>query len=171
MSALRCAALVVGLAWLAGPAPADDKKAENKLPADVLAVLDKAEAIELYSLDPADRGEKEIKDDKKAFHGWKVLGQTTLKGDARKAALEAVLKGVKDSDGSAARCFIPRHGIRAVAGDKTADLVICFQCLQIQTFLGDQRGGALTTAGPQPALDKILKDAGVPLPAPADGKP
>jgi hypothetical protein len=165
MRAHRWIALLLGAVLTAPPAGGDEKKPENKLPDAVQAVLDKADSIDLLSLDPSDRREKQVNFVQAEFHGWTVLGQTTLKGDDRKAILEAIARGIKESDGSVAPCFIPRHGVRATADGKTVDLVICFQCLQIQAFLGDQRsGGALTTRGPLPAFDKALKDAKVPLP-------
>ena len=51
------------------------------------------------------------------------------------------------------------------AGDKTIDLVICFACYQTKVFTGDKLSGDyLTTDSPQPALNRVLKDANVPLP-------
>ncbi len=132
---------------------------DNKLPADVQAILDKADTIELLSLEPA-KG-MEVKD---GFHGYKILGKTTVKGaDARKV-VAAIHKGIKDSDGTAAACFMPRHGIRAKVDDKTVDLVICYQCLSMTSYLGDKEGVALTTDAPGTLLNTILKDAKVPLP-------
>lgn len=108
------------------------------LPKDVVNAFDKADGFELYSLDPA-AGVGE------GFHGWLVLGKTTLKGDAAKTVRAAVEKGRKDSDGRQAKCFIPRHGIRV--GD--LDLVICFECLSARVYRGDKNiGGFLTTGGP-----------------------
>ena len=84
---------------------------------------------------------------------------------ARKTLLAALEKGAKDNDGTVARCFDPRHGIRVKAGDKTIDLVICFACYQTKVFTGDKLSGDyLTTDSPQPALNRVLKDANVPLP-------
>jgi hypothetical protein len=146
---LACAALPAG--------------AKEMLPDAARAALTKADQLELYSLDPSKEDDK----DKDAFHGYKVLGKTTVKADdARKALADAVLKGVADSDGAIAKCFDPRHGVRAVYDGKTYDLVICFQCSQIHTYGADNDPVTTgTTGGPEPALDKLLKDAGVPLAA------
>ena len=134
---------------------------ENKLPDAVKAVLDGAEKFELYSLDP-DRMNRPTDG---GFHGWKVLGKTEVKDKAtRQKLIAALLRGIAENDGTVAGCFNPRHGIRAVKGDQTADLVICFQCYSLGTYLGKQEGGALTTASPQPVFNKVLKDANVPLP-------
>jgi hypothetical protein len=133
--------------------------AGGKLPDDASAILDKATEIELYSLDP----ERLIEKPKNHFHGWKVLGKTTLKQDDRARALEAIRKGIADSDGKVAGCFNPRHGIRAKHDSKTVDLVLCFECLSLQVHGPGKQSSVLTTASPQPVLDKLLKDAGVKL--------
>src|SRR5262245_16210456 len=114
---------------LASPLLAQEKK---ELPAAVKEILEKAEQIELLSLDP--KAKKENTEN--AFHSWKVLGKTTIKEkEDRTKVLNAVHKGIADNKGLAALCFIPRHGLRASHGGKTAELIICFECLQIQVFL------------------------------------
>jgi hypothetical protein len=139
--------LTLGAVLLARP---DD----NKLPEAVTAILDKAEQIELLSLDP---------------DGRKVLGSTTIKdAETRKKVLAALYKGIKDSDGKYAKCFEPRHAIRAIVDGKAVDLVICFECLQIK-IVSPIEGRVLTTATPQATFDKVLTDAKVPLP-PKGGK-
>jgi hypothetical protein len=147
--------LAVALAGAAGSSGAE-------IPADARAALEKAAEWELYSLDPS-RFKDPPKDN---FHGWKVLGMTTVKdADTRKALLAALDKGARDNDGTVAACFNPRHGIRVKAGDKTIDLVICFECFSASVFTGAERSGSfLTTASPQPALDRVLTAARVPLP-------
>ena len=138
------------------------RSAGAEIPRDTRAALEKAAEWELYSLDP--EHQKDPPQD--GVHGWRVLGKTTIKdADTRKTLLAALEKGAKDNDGTVARCFDPRHGIRVKDGDKTIDLVICFECFQVKTFTGDKLGtGFLTTGSPQPALDKVLTDAKVPLP-------
>jgi hypothetical protein len=137
------------------------RAAGNDLPKDVRAVLDKADRFELLSLDPTRQKEKP-KDD---FHGWKVLGKTEVKdAAARKNVVAALYKGIADSDGSVAACFNPRHGIRATHDGKTVELVICYECLSMQAFLGETRSSALTTRSPQKTFDEVLRAAKVPLP-------
>ena len=137
------------------------RAAGNDLPKDVRAVLDNADRFELLSLDPTRQKEKP-KDD---FHGWKVLGKTEVKdAPTRKKVVAALYKGVADSDGTVAACFNPRHGIRATHDGKTVELVICYECLSMQCFLGETRSGALTTRSPQKTFDQVLTAAKVPLP-------
>jgi hypothetical protein len=141
---------------------ANDK--ENKIPDDLRAMLEKADQLELLSLDPDETKEKP----KDAFHGWRVLGQTTVKdAETRKKLVAALQKGVAENDGTVARCFNPRHGIRVTRDGKTADFVICFECYQVKAFAGDKPHQFLVTRSPQPAFDQVLMDAKVPLPEPA----
>jgi hypothetical protein len=140
----------------------EDKK-DNRLPDKAKAVLDKADQIVLFSLEPDDR--KKVKD---GFHGWMVLGQTTVKdADVRSQILTALYQGIAKSDGNGAKCFDPRHGIRATADGKRVDLVICFECNWVYVYYDNDENRqhvAVTTREPQVVLDKTLKNAGVPLP-------
>lgn len=133
------------------------------LPADTRKLLDKADTVELLSLDPTPLGDKEKV--KQSFHGYKVLGKVDLTKKADKEKLlKAFYKGIDDSDGSVAGCFIPRHGIRAKVDGKTIEIVVCFQCHSMQVYIGDKRTSVLTDRSPAATFNKILKDAKVPLP-------
>ncbi len=161
---LRPFRLVLAAALLCLPLAArsqekDDQLPGKKLPDKAKTVLDKAETIEVYSLDPGDNN------DPKGFHGWKVLGKTAVKDAAKRTELLGALEqGLAESQGGA-KCFIPRHGVRATYDGQTVDLVICFECSWVYVYYGDKDGPHLTTSkSPQPAFDKVLKDAGVPLP-------
>lgn len=133
----------------------------DAIPPAALAALEKAAQFELYSLEPSDRENK----DGERFHGWKVLGKATVKDkDARQRVIASLKKGAEENDGVVANCFEPRHGIQVTHDGKTISLVICFQCLSAQMFVDGKRdGGYLTTGSPQPVLDKVLKDASIPL--------
>jgi hypothetical protein len=131
------------------------------------AILDKAKQLELYSLEP-DEKEAAVNPNG-GFHGWKILGMTVVKdaGD-RKKLLGAFYKGLKDSKGDMAKCFNPRHGIRAAAGGKSVDAVICFECLQVIYFVDGKQTRDTLTETPQRVFDEVLKKAKVPLaPGPA----
>jgi hypothetical protein len=127
------------------------------------AILDKAEQLELYSLEP-DEKEAAVNPDG-GFHGWKILGRTTIKdAGARKQLLTAFYKGLMDSKGDIAKCFNPRHGISATAGGKSVDAVICFECLQVVYFVGNTQTKDTLTESPQRVFDEVLKKAKVKLP-------
>jgi hypothetical protein len=168
----RIALPVVVFALLTGPVVFSPARTEGKedlpgrpIPADVRDALEKAEQMELYSLDPdVDRK------DEQGFHGWKVLGKVELtKADVKGRVVRAVIKGMEEP-ASPAKCFEPRHGIRLVGKGKTTDLVICFACSQTYVYrAGPDRVTLFTSKAPQTVLDKVLTDAKVPLPKP--GKP
>jgi len=148
---------------LLGAALAAWTPADNDLPKAVREAFEKATEFDLYSLDP-DRGEGNQKG-ADAFHGWKVLGKTTVKGADVAVVRDAIEKGRKDSDGAVAACFQPRHGLRFTHGKKTYDFVLCFECLSAQIYEGEtQVGRFLTTSSPLKLLNKVLSDAKVPLP-------
>ncbi len=134
----------------------------NEIPDDLQAILEQAGQFELLSLSPILPKDEIPKD---AFHEWEMLGKTTVKNaETRKKLIAAFKKGVEENEGIAASCFTPRHGIRVIHGGKTADFVICFECLQVHAYVGDQREkGFLITASPQAVFDSVLKEAKVPL--------
>lgn len=137
----------------------------KRLPKEAKAVLDAAEKLELYSLDPAGGM---LPKDAPGFHGWKVLGKTEVKeADALKKVRAALHKGVAQAQGVAG-CFRPRHGVRATVKSETVDLVICFECSNLQVFAGDKVQPVWTSASPQKTLDGFLRDAKVPLPRQKD---
>ncbi len=73
-------------------------------------------------------------------------------------------KGVEEG-GVAARCFIPRHGIRVTHDGKTYDLLICFQCHHVYIYADNSDKPQTMTISdlPQKAFNKILTDAKVKL--------
>ena len=106
-----------------------DAKIYNKIPDDLQTMLEKAEQFELLSISPYPPKEKPAD----AFHGWEVLGKTTVKdAEVRKKLVAAFKKGVEANAGITADCFSPRHGIRVTRDGKTADFVICFECRRLR---------------------------------------
>ena len=147
------AAFTAALTLAAGPAPDEDK-----LPDAARTALEKADQIDVLSLDPtADETDKD------AFHKYKVLGRATVKDtDARKDIAAAVEKGVAEG-GPVARCFEPRHGLHVVYNDTTYDFLICYQCSRIRIFRGTPEPETVATSGAsKAALDKALKSADAP---------
>jgi hypothetical protein len=139
------------------------------LPEKAAAILEKAERIELYSLEP-EPDPKVTKDPKTThFRGWMVLGKTVVKqAAARKSVTDAIDLSV--GRGQVAKCFEPRHGVRATDGDKTVDLVICFRCGQVYCYYDPKKDEYTQISihkGMQPSFDEILKTAGIPLATPA----
>jgi hypothetical protein len=92
-----------------------------------------------------------------------VLGKTMVKADTRKQLVETFLKGMEGKI-DPAKCFDPRHGIRATHGGKTVELVICFHCSQFILYVGSAEKGPLllVNKSPEASFDKVLKDADIP---------
>jgi hypothetical protein len=151
-----------------GPLKPNQLTPTNRIPDAVLKALDTADSFTLYSLEPGrgDRPKEKADAGKEFFHDYEVLGKTEVKAaEDRKKVLDALKQGAEDNGGTAAGCFIPRHGIRVASGKDTIDLVICFQCLSVSVYVNDKSAkGFLTTGDPQPAFDAVLKAAGVKLP-------
>jgi hypothetical protein len=149
--------LVIGLVCLGCSKVKDSKSDVVAGPLNDDALWEKTDEFELYSLNP----ETQLKADE-GFHGWQVLAVTLVKEKKdRMELLEAMRSGVKENEGMVADCFNPHHGIRLRNGAVTTDLVICFQCLQVQVFKdGKRQGGFLTSKGPEKTFHRVLKAAG-----------
>jgi hypothetical protein len=141
-------------------ATAGDKEL-RKIPGDARYILERADSFELLSLEP-----ERVKDAKETFQGWKVLGKKVIdKAEMRKKLVDEFERGVAEYTGGAAKCFNPRHGIRVKHDGKSADFVICFECDRVLVYAGgkDERL-FLVSQTPGILFNKVLKEAGVPLP-------
>jgi len=93
------------------------------------AVLAGADSLVLYRLEPEGA---ELGPD--VFHGFRIAGRTPVSAASRGAVAAVVDRMVRESTGTVARCFEPRHGVSARKGDATVDLVICFECYQMYVY-------------------------------------
>lgn len=120
-----------------------EKAPTNKLPDEAHAILEKADKYVLYSL----RAEKPKAGDE-TLHDWPIIRKTTVKSAAvRKELLGELDKLVAQGGGS--RCFYPRHAIRASHDGKVVDLLICFECNNIEVYLGDAKPVLVEMGGNQ----------------------
>jgi hypothetical protein len=129
------------------------------IPGVAAKVMRDATSFELLSLDP-ERGR-----DNADFHRFKVLGRTMV-SDAltRKRLYNALQSGARWNLPFPAMCFNPRHGLRVTTGGNTVDLVICFECSQVQVWQGNSHVTTFIVGqSPEPVFDQALRDAGVPL--------
>jgi hypothetical protein len=133
---------------------------DKKLPDQAKAVLDNPSLVTLYSLEPLEKPGKD-----NAFQGWKVLGKTTVKEvEARKKLLSALEKSIAEPGRGGAKCFDPRHAIRATQEGKTVDLVICFECGWVYVYVdGKDVAHVEMDTVAQPLFDQVLRNAEVPL--------
>lgn len=145
---------------------------QNGLSADTRKVLETGDRFILLSLEPTHPGlrSESAPPPKETFHDYAVLGKTEiLNPKDRTELLGALYQGIAESRGLIAACFNPRHGISAKLGDESVDLVICFECLSIQTYVGSSNGvlnraaNVFTANSPQPTFDRALKTARLPI--------
>jgi len=126
----------------------------QKLPPRTVAVLEQADQFELLALSPTS-----TKSDQ-SFHGYAVLGAAKIsQTDTRRRLVSALRQSMRESDGTLAACFHPRHGIRATRNGKQVDLVICFECLSFELY-GDSEETFLITSKPRTLFDEVLKSSG-----------
>lgn len=137
---------------------------------DFAALLDKADQIELLSLDPTGGGFGPPKPDKakpgEEFHQYKILGSTVVKdAAARQKLVSSFKKAIEEAPEMAAGCFTPRHGLRVTRAGKTAEYVICFECLSSMVYIDDKLEKTYRNSGdPAETFNNVLKKAKVPLP-------
>jgi hypothetical protein len=131
------ALLLVGCARDSAPV---GTQAPPPWPDGVLARLAGSDGMRIFALHPRPEelaGGGALLED---FHGYPILGQATVPDPSRRDLLLRLLEdGIEASDGSAAHCFEPRHGLSVTAGSTTVDYVICFECRQIQVVENGQR--------------------------------
>lgn len=152
-----CVLCVLCGQWLSASAWAADGAGDNRIPDEALAILEQAEHLTVFSVDPVFPKTKP----REALHGWRVLGQVEVADAGTRARLVTALKrGVEEHRGEMMRCFIPRHAVRATHGGKTTDIVICFECYNARVYVdGRQLPGFLVAQSPEPVFTRALAGA------------
>jgi hypothetical protein len=118
--------------------------------ADGQAVLESAPSITLMSIEP-----RATYSGKNEFHGYRILAAIELRGDSKSKLLGKLYTGMAEET-HPARCFNPRHAIRAKNGNRYVDLVICFECRQIESWVNGKRGGCLVSSSPEETFNAFL---------------
>lgn len=165
------AAAVGSLAFVNGSCPkarAGDYPRQDKALSDATrAVIERGEKFVLLSIDPARYPLQPAAPNTEYFHKYKVLGQTEIKDPKRRSELlQALFRGVEEyekAEWAAPECFIPRHGIKAMAGTNWVDLVICFECKLILEDSNKGHASTMVSAEPRDLFNRTLQEAGVPL--------
>jgi hypothetical protein len=132
------------------------------LPPELKNILREADNFTLFSLNP---DPDNVNTNRVTFHDYEILGNTLLNDkQTRHQVVTALESGVANGK-SRARCFLPRHGIRAVQGTSRVDFVICFECQSLYVY--SSRGTSVstnsftTTSEPAEVFNEILEKAGV----------
>ena len=135
---------------------------QSKAAADIEKIPASKVKLFLYSLNPNDPRRFEVKlpeNSDQVFHRYPILGHVEIASEKEKTnLLSAFAKGVRESEGMVAACFNPRHCIRTIEGTKTNDFVICFECLQVQSFGPGAGDSFLTSASPGKTFNKLLDE-------------
>jgi hypothetical protein len=78
--------------------------------------------------------------------------------------LDAVYQSIEEGL-SGHWCFRPHHVVRAVRGEKSVELALCFQCTNVGIWQdGEKRSDLIPISlAAEPVLNELLKKAGVPL--------
>jgi hypothetical protein len=119
-------------------------KAVRERIADLRALLAKADQVDVFKLAPRpiDASKQGTKVD---FHGYEIVRRVRVGKAEQRRELAAFLgKALSASYFSRAACFNPRHGLRVLGGQRTVDLVICFECNRIKVYERDMLQGTVT---------------------------
>lgn len=134
-----------------------------------------SESLTLYSIDGNDRVKPDNPQDtddtksREVFHEFPVLGKLEITDhDQRIQIMKSLQSAMDRSDGTMAKCFWPRHGIRVVDKVQTVDYVICFECMQLEIHRDGKETRKAVVRDPQDEWNQILAKAGVKLPPAAD---
>lgn len=132
------------------------------LPPKALEVLEGAEQMTLFSLEPGRLPPNAPSAGR--FHANLILGETTISNPRQRRQISDELQRVVSaSDGSFPMCFEPRHGLRVTRGAATYDFLICFQCGRVDTFAGEKSIESSGLKGTPGFLNDILRAANIPL--------
>ena len=121
-------------------------------------MFEQSDRFILYSIDSF-----RMPDVKTTFHEYPIVGQVEIQDSKIRSKLIAYLYDGMAGFALAAACFNPHHAIRAIKGNKTIDLVICFTCSGVDIYYGKLEGHANVAPEPRRFYDSVLTDAGVPL--------
>jgi hypothetical protein len=98
------------------------------------------------------------------FHGYPVLGKVEVMDPEERKRLVAALKVGLSSKQGMAKCFCPRHAIRAVQGGRVYEYLICFECAGVLEYLdGEQKRAGGFDTSVHPAFDEPLVKDGIPI--------
>lgn len=158
-------AMVCAFVGFAAPAYA---LSDNEVPTEVAQALAAPEQTTLYSLSPGlciKDGQQCPEDKNKELHRYPILGKILLNSEQTKIATQEFQKAISNWDPSKglAMCFNPRHGLRLVSNKHTYDLVLCYECQQIQIFKDDEPYGWLGAYGSPDILNILFKDNEIPF--------
>ena len=149
------------LGYLSADASSDLPEIGDALPAHARAILEADAQLRIYALDP-DRTAGVDAQEFELLRSWRTLGDALVRDEERDELLSLLYGGIVLSDGAMARCFLPRHAIRAMHRGNTLDLLICFECSTLQVWMNDEHlTSAPIHAGVEPAFSRAFREQGL----------
>lgn len=133
-----------------------------ELPREVLEGLASSSSITLYSLQPWGGPDIPQWD----FHGHHILGSFKLSPDQAKKAIAALNAALSAGDANMiSMCLIsPRHALALKVGGDAYDILICYECGQLEMYKNNQNLPFHGMIGRNPeVLSGLLKSAAIPL--------
>jgi TPR repeat protein len=155
---LRTTAAIITFGAIAGCGFYSDPP---RLPAEVRKALDNPSSVTLYSTQPWGGPDLTEWD----FHGQHQNGHVELKNEKAGQAIAALNTAISRGVNKESLCLInPRHGLRVVSSGSTYDILICYECGQLQLYKNDQPLPFSGSLGGNPdALNRLLEREGIPL--------
>lgn len=124
----------------AGPEKLRD--ASTLIPKRVREILADPARFEFLTTDPNRYGDFDpAKDNSPHIHGFKIVSETTFEASDladRQKLVGAFYAAVQASNGQRAKCFVPRHAIRAAQGSDLVEMVICFECYATRIYFNGE---------------------------------
>ena len=133
-------------------------------PPEVKLTLDKCDKFYLYSLQSERLPQTDLKT-MPNFHGYPILGQTRVRPTPQRADLLAALRDGLGKNSNCA-CFAPHYGVRVVRGNQTVDLLISFECEQMEIYGARGLHRISVSSSATSVFNHTLAEYDVPLPQP-----
>jgi len=116
---------------------------ENRLPESGAAIASNLTSVVAYQLTAANDHSKPV-----LFRGHSVSSQVEFSGSGALRTVNALLDDIHASDGRAAMCFLPRHGLSIRSEGGQLDLLICFECRKLEYWVDGEndRLGIMTNS-------------------------
>lgn len=166
---ITVAAILCGCTWAPSNTAAPAKPGATSSGMTIAAPA-APQAMTLYSINgneklhEGDAAPSEGTETAEAFHDYPILGKLQIgTPEQRMHLMNQLTDAIKKSDGTMAKCFWPRHGIRVVDNEKTVDYLICFECLQFHVYEDGKDERKAITRDPQEPWNRLLTAAGITL--------
>jgi hypothetical protein len=137
----------------------------QSVPAAAWQCLREPQEMVLYSIHP-EEDPASIPAGAQFFHGYRILGQVSLPTATDRQRVSEAIRLAVLSHFDQASCFDPRHALRVSDGRNSYDLLMSYECGNLEIFVGDELVAETGIGGSSRALDSILRAANVPLAKP-----